>query len=406
MGIYGDQYTRSTGPRYFGFVTGGTTPAALAGDWLVSVLDQNVATERHSIAAYVEAQTLNYVADLLRLPSAEFHGILTTGATAANLVGLAAAREWCGEQGGMSVSQQGLCSAPAIAVFCAAPHSSIIKDLGLLGIGQRNFKAVACLTDREVFDLSALERELAACEAPGRIVIASAGTVNSGDFDDLVSLSQLCRRYNAWLHVDAAFGAFARCSDRYGHLVEGLELADSITADAHKWLNVPYDCGIAFTRHVALHERAFSADAPYVPMEGQLPAFMNRGVEQSRRYRALPLWMTLKAYGKSGYRSLIESHCDYVKAIAQWIVDSSSYTLLCDIRLNVLVFRHEPQDSSYGTRQELNRQLIRRLNESGEMFITPTTYRGEFALRLSISNWMTRSEDVDRVINAFRTAAS
>ncbi|WP_460135142.1 pyridoxal phosphate-dependent decarboxylase family protein [Pseudomonas sp. S1_E04] len=402
---YGASHTRSTGPRYFGFVTGGTTPAALAGDWLVSVLDQNVATERHSVAAFIEAQTLSFLADLLRLPSGAFHGVLTTGATAANLVGLATAREWCGEQNNVSIAQDGLQAAPPVMVFCASPHSSIVKDLGLLGIGQRNFINVDCLPDREVFDLQALERSLGTCPSSCRIVVASAGTVNSGDFDDLVSLATLCKKYRAWLHVDAAFGAFARCSSQYAHLVDGLELADSITADAHKWLNVPYDCGIAFTRHVALHERAFSADAPYVPMEGQLPAFMNRGVEQSRRYRALPLWMTLMAYGKAGYRELIERHCGYAQRIASWVDESPCFQLLCEVRLNLLVFRYFKDGCSPNTLAELNRQVLSNLNSSGELYITPTTYNGEYALRLSISNWMTQEEDIERVTAALKRAA-
>lgn len=401
---YGASHTRSTGPRYFGFVTGGTTPAALAGDWLVSVLDQNVATERHSVAAFIEAQTLSFLADLLRLPSGAFHGVLTTGATAANLVGLATAREWCGELSNVSIAQDGLQAAPPVMVFCASPHSSIVKDLGLLGIGQRNFINVNCLPDREVFDLQALEHALGTCPSTCRIVVASAGTVNSGDFDDLVSLAKLCKKYSAWLHVDAAFGAFARCSSQYAHLVNGLELADSITADAHKWLNVPYDCGIAFTRHVTLHERAFSADAPYVPMEGQLPAFMNRGVEQSRRYRALPLWMTLIAYGKAGYRELIERHCEYTQRIASWIEESSSFQLLCEVRLNILVFRYFTDTCSPDALAELNRRVLSNLNSSGELYITPTKYKGEYALRLSISNWMTQVEDIDRVIAALKRA--
>lgn len=402
---YGAAHTRSTGPRYYGFVTGGTTPAALAGDWLVSVLDQNVATERHSVAAFIEAQTLNFIADLLKLPPGLFQGVLTTGATAANLVGLATAREWCGELMNVSIAQDGLQAAPPIMVFCASPHSSIVKDLGLLGIGQRNFINVTCLPDREVFDLQALENALRNCSSKCRIVVASAGTVNSGDFDDLVSLARLCKEYGAWLHVDAAFGAFARCSNTYEHLVEGLELADSITADAHKWLNVPFDCGIAFTRHVTLHERAFSADAPYVPMEGQLPAFMNRGVEQSRRYRALPLWMTLIAYGKTGYRELIERHCDYAQRIASWIDNSTCYQMLCEVRLNILIFRYYRAGNSPQEVAALNKRVLSNLNDSGEIYITPTKYKGEFALRLSISNWMTQPEDIDRVIAALKHAA-
>ena len=401
---YGACHTRSTGPRYLGFVTGGTTPAAVAGDWLVSILDQNVATERHSIAAYIEAQALAYVTDLLDLPAGLFQGLLTTGATAANLVGLATAREWCGEREGVSVAQEGLHAAAPITVFTAAPHSSIIKSLGVLGLGQRNIVKVGCLPEREVYDLQALEQALEMCTTLGRVVVASAGTVNTGDFDNLIAIAQLCKQHGAWLHVDAAFGAFARCSPAHAHWVRGLELADSITADAHKWLNVPYDCGIALSRHIALQERAFGAEAPYVPMEGDLPAFMNRGIEQSRRYRALPVWMTLMAYGKSGYRDMITRHCGYVQRIAQWINTSGQYELLCKVRLNVLVFRHRSEDEPQPY-ETLNRRVLRRLNESGELYITPTVYSGAFALRLCISNWMTDAHDIERITAALERCA-
>lgn len=401
---YGAYHTRSTGPRYLGFVTGGTTPAALAGDWLVSILDQNVATERHSIAAYIEAQALAFITDLLELPAGLFHGLLTTGATAANLVGLATAREWCGEREGVSIAQEGLHAAAPITVFTAAPHSSIIKGLGVLGLGQRNIVKVACLPEREVYDLQALQQALEMCPTQGRVVVASAGTVNTGDFDNLTAISQLCQKHGAWLHVDAAFGAFARCSPAHAHWVRGLELADSITADAHKWLNVPYDCGIALSRHIALQERAFGADAPYVPMEGDLPAFMNRGIEQSRRYRALPVWMTLMAYGRSGYRDMITRHCGYIQHIARWINASRHYELLCEVRLNLLVFRHcseaKPQEC-----EQLNRRVLRRLNDSGELYITPTIYNGTFALRLCISNWMTDTHDIERITAALESCA-
>ncbi|KPY83791.1 pyridoxal-dependent decarboxylase [Pseudomonas syringae pv. tagetis] len=401
---YADGHSRSTGPRYYGFVTGGVTPAALAGDWLVSVLDQNVATERHSIAAFIEAQVLTFISNLLKLPADLFQGVLTTGATAANLVGLSSAREWCGEQAGVSIAHEGIAAAPPIAVFGASAHSSIIKSLGVLGIGRKNIVAIRSLPDREAMDIQHLEEALKSSASTSRIVVASAGTVNSGDFDDLNGIADLCMRYNAWLHVDAAFGAFARCSPRYEHLIEGLERADSITADAHKWLNVPYDCGIALTRHTEFHERSFSADAPYVPMGGELPAFMNRGVEQSRRYRALPLWMTLMAYGKSGYRELVERNCDVVRQIASWMDGCKYYDVLCPVYLNIVMFRcrrvggrdHDAHSAA----------VLERINATGALFLTPSTYNGEKVFRLAVCNWMTTRSDVAIVINALHHAVA
>ncbi|MFJ4143701.1 pyridoxal phosphate-dependent decarboxylase family protein [Pseudomonas sp. NPDC089734] len=399
---YGTAHTRSTGSRYFGFVTGGVTPAALAGDWLVSVIDQNVATERHSVAAFIESQVLAFISDLLNLPAGLFQGVLTTGATAANLVALSTAREWCGEQAGLHIAHDGLSASLPIMVFGAAPHSSIIKSLGVLGIGRKNIVTVRSVPGREVMDLQALEAALQGCTSPARIVVASAGTVNAGEFDDIQGIARLCRTYNAWLHVDAAFGAFARCSPVYEHLLQGLEYADSITADAHKWLNVPYDCGIALTRHPALHERSFSADAPYVPMDGRFPAFMNRGVEQSRRYRALPVWMTLMAYGKSGYRALIERNCEFVRHIESWIDHSSHYEKLCPVYLNILMFRCKSVgDRNHETHSET---VLRRINATGKLFLTPSVYNGEKVFRLAACNWMTTLDDVEVVVCALQQA--
>ncbi|MCV4281935.1 pyridoxal phosphate-dependent decarboxylase family protein [Pseudomonas capsici] len=393
---YSHAHTRSTGPRYFGFVTGGVTPAALAGDWLVSVLDQNVATERHSVAAFIENQALAFVCDLLKLPADLFQGVLTTGATAANLVALSTAREWCGEQAGIKIAQEGMSASLPVMVFGAVPHSSVIKSLGVLGIGQRNILPVRTLPEREVMDLNDLEAVLKSCPSPARIVVASAGTVNSGDFDDIQGVARLCRQYNAWLHVDAAFGAFARCSPRHEHLLKGLECADSITLDAHKWLNVPYDCGIALTRHTALHERSFSADAPYVPAGGQSPAFMNRGVEQSRRYRALPLWMTLIAYGKSGYRELVERNCEFVRRLEAWVDSSEHYEKICTASLNVLMFRCRSKEDGDA--------VLQKINASGKLFITPSIYNGEKVFRLAVCNWMTTLDDLDVVTCALQQA--
>ncbi|WP_236124103.1 pyridoxal phosphate-dependent decarboxylase family protein [Pseudomonas cichorii] len=393
---YSDAHSRSTGPRYFGFVTGGVTPAALAGDWLVSVLDQNVATERHSVAAFIENQVLDFVCDLLKLPAGLFQGVLTTGATAANLVALSTAREWCGEQAGIEIAQEGINSSLPIMVFGAVPHSSVIKSLGVLGIGRKNVLAICSLPGREVMDLNDLETALKNCTSPARIVVASAGTVNSGDFDDIQGLARLCDQYNAWLHVDAAFGAFARCSPLHEHLLKGLECADSITLDAHKWLNVPYDCGIVLTRHTALHERSFSADAPYVPSGGQSPAFMNRGIEQSRRYRALPLWMTLVAYGKSGYRELVERNCDFVRRLEAWVDSSEHYEKLCPVYLNILMFRCCSKAE--------NEAVLRNINASGKLFITPSIYNGEKVFRLAVCSWMTTLDDLDVVTCALQQA--
>lgn len=391
---HGDQHTRSSAPRYFGFVTGGVTPAALGADLLVPFLDQNVATERHSIAAYIETLALAQVLDLLMLPRDVYQGVLVTGTSAANLVCLAGARQWCGKQAGYDIAKSGMSGAPYITVFAANPHSSVIKAMGLLGFGQTNIQTIPALVGREAIDTDALSAAMAACNTPGKIVVASAGTVNTGDFDDLKRVADICKSHNAWLHVDGAFGAFARTMPKYQHLGKGIENADSLSVDGHKWLNLPYDCGLAFSRHMDQQETSFSADAPYVPMDGTLPAFMNRGVEQSRRYRALPLYLSLAAYGKSGFREIFEANCAFTKQLADWIDTSDDYERLAEPYLNIVCFRGKfaPEDAD-----QRNRDLLNAINGSGHVFMTPTTYDGKFSYRLAASNWQTGPDNLEVV---------
>jgi len=396
-----DSHSRSTGPRYFGFVTGGATPASVVADWLVAVLDQNVATERHSVAAFIELQALTYVADLVGLPPKTFHGLLTTGATAANLVCIATAREWCGENAGHCIARDGLASAGSIDIIGCAPHSSVVKVLGILGLGQDRMHRVQAQAGREAIDLALLAQALKARQSSAKIVIASAGTVDTGDFDDLRSVAALCREHGAWLHVDAAFGGFARMSPRLAAWADGLELADSITLDAHKWLNVPYDCGIALTRHPALQERAFSAYAPYIPMDSDLPAYMNRGIEQSRRYRALPLYLSLVAYGRDGYRELIERNCGFALRLSTWIDNHPFFRRLAETRLNIVLFCVEARTAE--ARALHTKALVEIINGSGVAFLTPTTCLGTFAVRLAVSNWSTTDADFDILTEALHS---
>lgn len=397
---YGKHKSRSTGPRYFGFVTGGVTPAALAADWLVSTFDQNVATERHSIAAAIENRTLQWITELLNLPAGQFHGLFTTGATAANLIGLSTAREWCGEQRGLHYARDGFPGADTVCVLGGSPHSSIGKVMGILGLGYDRVCRVGTLPGREAVDPDALESALSQCKAPDKIVVASAGTVDTGDFDNLPRLAALCRAYGAWLHVDGAFGAFTRCSPDYAHLTAGLELADSITMDAHKWLNVPHDCGVALTRHPLTNERAFSVEAPYVPKDGVMPAFMNRGVEQSRRFRALPVFISLAAYGRQGYRMIVERNCAFAKSIAEWMRSTGLFECVAETKLNIVAFKGKWPQANQEESQILDAEFVKRLNMSGQCFVTPSTYKNQKIIRFAVSNWQTDTRDFAIVTDA------
>ncbi len=379
----------SAGPRYWGFVTGGATPAAQLGDWLVSTIDQNVGSSGDSIASAIEQQTVRWLLEMVDLPK-EFTGVLTTGATASNLLGLTCGRQYAGLQQGIDIAEEGLSGAD-IEVFSATPHASTVKCLAMVGLGRKSWRPVACLDESEAMDVSDLERKLAASSSTGKIVVASAGTVTGNDFDDLQVIADLCQRYQAWLHVDAAFGLFSRLLPEMKGWSAGLERADSITSDAHKWLNVPYDCGIFFTRHEKLLIASCSADAAYLKTESSIPSFMNMGIENSRRFRALPLWMSLEAYGVEGVRKIVRDNCEQAGQFADWLQSSEDFTLLKACRMNVVVFKPAMLEGVDVAR------FLRKVNESGEVYLTPGVWNGHAAIRAAFSNWQTTSDDVSSV---------
>lgn len=377
----------SIGPRYLGFVTGGTTPAALAGDWLASAIDQNATGPEGSVNAAVEEQVINWLCDLGGLPSDRFDGVLTTGATVSNLLGLVAGRQWCGERVGVNVDADGAGVLPDLEIFAATPHASMVKDLSITGIGRNSFAKVATLPGSEETDLDDLRAKLKASDACGKIVIASAGTVNATDFDDLTAIADLCAAYGAWLHVDAAFGLFAALDDRRAHFLAGIDRADSITSDGHKWLNVPYDCGIFLTRHISVLETCCRAFAPYLDTKAEGNNYINRGVENSRRFRALPLWMAMKAYGRDGFAAIIRANCDQAADLGAWVRTHEKLELLSEPKLNVTMF------TSLGD-EDQNRALLEKINATGKLFMTPTIYNGRFGFRAAFSNWRTQDHDL------------
>jgi glutamate/tyrosine decarboxylase-like PLP-dependent enzyme len=249
-------FSGSAGPRYLGFVTGGATPASVAGDWLTGAYDQNVSGAGGSWAAALEHETVAWLRELFGLGEAH-SGAFVTGATVSTTVGLAVAREWLGERLGVDVSREGAAALGPVEVLSGSPHSSVAKALSVLGIGRDRLRQVPVLDGREAVDVDALETRLAALDGRPAVVVANAGTVNTVDFDDLRAIAALKERYDFWLHVDAAFGGFAALSPAYAHLVDGLDLADSVCVDLHKWLNVPYDAAVQFTRRRDLQVRVF-----------------------------------------------------------------------------------------------------------------------------------------------------
>lgn len=385
---YAARMANSAGPRYFGFVTGGSTPASVAGDWLVSVYDQVMSGSNDSVAHVLERQTLHFLKQFFGLDK-EFSGTFVTGATMSNFVSLATARQWAGEQQGINLSEEGLSGMQPIRVISAAPHSSILKSLSMLGLGRKALVQLNTLPEREAIDVRELERYLQDHQEPV-IVVANAGTVNTVDFDDLEAISALKKKYNFWLHVDAAFGGFAAVSPQYNHFVKGINGADSITIDAHKWLNVPYDAAMQFTRHRALQAKVFQNQAAYLGDPALMPDSMHFTPENSRRFRALPAWFSLMAYGKEGHRDIVERNCAMAHQLGEYIKSSDEFRLLAPVRMNVVCFTIARE----GLTMDDIRSFLNDVRDDGQVFFTPTLYKGTAGIRAAISNWQTGADDI------------
>ncbi|WMN61847.1 aminotransferase class I/II-fold pyridoxal phosphate-dependent enzyme (plasmid) [Pseudoalteromonas xiamenensis] len=381
----------SNGPRYWGFVTGGANPTATYADWLVTCLNQNVAKGGDSAASNIERLTLKWLTELFELPNM-FDGVFTTGATSANVLGALVARQYAGQQRGINVALDGFYGVET-KVLSATPHASMVKALGFAGFGQKQWEAIKTKPNSEALALDSLISNLKALKQQNPkcvpIVIASAGTVTGTDYDDLDSVAKICREYKAWLHVDAAFGIFERLVEGPNGKTKGLEYADSITLDCHKWLNVPYDCGVFLTRHLEVLKETCHVDAPYLANEDAEIPFMSIGIENSRRFRALPVFATLLSYGRDGVRAQIMHNIKCAEQLANWIRSSEGYELVKECLLNVVLFK--PKNGS----DEDTRNVLKKVNQSGKVFMTPGRWQGQSVIRAAFSNWRTTDEDVE-----------
>ena len=394
----------SAGPRYWGFVTGGATPVACFADWLVTVFDQNLSKAGDSIATDIEYQTLEWLLELYALPK-DFSGVITTGATAANFLASLSFRQFAGNRIGLDVTANGLAGLE-VEVFTASPHASMLKAMGMAGLGQKQCHYITTLPNSEEMDTAALAKALANSHSESKVVIASAGTVTTTSFDDLESIAELCHLHGAWLHVDGAFGIAERLLPGGNYKTQGIERADSITIDNHKWLNVPYESGAFFTRHQNLLKQSCHVDAPYLKTDSSRPDFMSLGVENSRRFRALPVWMSLLAYGKQEISSWVQGNVDQAKHLALWLQDSESYELLHPCTLNVVLFRPRSGEGVVDKADELTRVYLKALNRDGRVLFSFGSWNGQAVIRAALSNWQTSLADVDIAISALEDIAT
>jgi len=391
-------FSGSAGPRYLGFVTGGATPASVAGDWLTSVYDQNPTAGIDSSAPDLERETVRQLADLFGI-GADHNGVLVSGATMSNFVGLAIGREWLGELRGIRVSDVGVSELGKAHVISGTPHSSIYKALSMLGIGRKAVHKIPTLQSREAVDIAALENALEGLVGESVIVVASAGTVNTVDFDDLIAIAKLKERYTFWLHVDAAFGAFAALSPADAHLTKGLDQADSICIDLHKWLNVPYDSAVQFSKRRDLQTRIFMNASAYLGMPGDNPDFVHLTPENSRRLRAMATWFSLNAYGRAGHAEIVERNIRLARDLGDRIARETRLKLLAPTRLNVVCFTlaDNPNEARVNA-------YAKEIRDLGVVFITTTVHAGTWGLRVAFCNWRTSAADVEMIAASLVTA--
>lgn len=384
------------GPRCFHFVIGGSTPAALAADLLATAFETVTYTWLLSpVGVRMELQALDWLKEMLGLPR-EWTGVMVTGATMANFVCLAAARQWWGEQLGVDVSETGLSGMPQMPVLTSGfVHASTLKVMATQGVGRGNVQQF-CRDDFGRLDLGAMEKALIELDGKPAVMIVNAGEVNAGEFDPVEDMINLARQHNCWVHVDGAFGLFARLSPRTAHFVEGAERADSATVDGHKWLNVPYDSGYAFVRDYNLLARAFRYSADYLPDENNdRPTMGAIGPESSRRGRSFAVWATIKAYGRDGHRRIVEHCLDIAQHFAEQVKQQDQLELMNDVQLNIVAFRYNPGNMSEADLDTLNERLGESVLADGRFLVGTTKIGARTVFRPAFSNWRTRYSDVE-----------
>jgi glutamate/tyrosine decarboxylase-like PLP-dependent enzyme len=384
--------TASMGGRFFGGVTGGALPTAVAAHWLADVWDQNASLFDFSpVSAFLEDVVLAWVGELLGLPDG-IGGAFVTGTQMGDVTALAAARHAVLGEAGWDVESDGLFGAPPITVIVGeCVHATMIKALAMLGLGGRRVVVVPADAQGRM-----IAGKIPRVRGPA-IVCAQAGNVNTGAFDPISAICEAARDSGAWVHVDGAFGLWAAASPERKHLVEGMGNADSWATDAHKWLNAPYDCGIAMVRRAETLRRAMAIGASYYPDSAGRREPMQWGPESSRRSRAVEVWAALKSLGADGVAALVERTCRYAEAFAIGL-RAAGFEVLNDVVLNQVLV-------SFGD-DETTTRVVAAVQAEGTCWCGATSWSGRKAMRISVSSWATADSDVERSLDAIRTIAA
>jgi glutamate/tyrosine decarboxylase-like PLP-dependent enzyme len=378
------------GPRFFGFVIGGSLPAALAANWLAAAWDQNAGI--YSITpgvAHVEQVVIRWLNELFALPPGT-SGAFVTGATMANFTSLAAARHAVLERVGWNVEADGLFGAPPVTVIVGEEvHITVLKALGMLGLGRNRVVRVPVDEQGRIRG-----SELPRIDGP-TIVCLQAGNVNSGAFDPIAEVCERAHEAGAWVHVDGAFGLWAKASPRYAHLAQGTECADSWSTDAHKWLNVPYDCGIALVGDPHALAAAMAIQAAYIPSDEKERNPFDYTPEFSRRARGVEVWAALRSLGRRGLAAMIERDCAAAQRFAERL-HAAGCEILNDVVLNQVLV-------SFGAPEKTQR-VIAAVQADGTCWTGSTVWQGRTAMRISVCSWATTEADVDRSVAAMLRA--
>ena len=398
-----DGTTATQNPRYFGFVVGGSLPVATAADWLTSAWDQNAGLFVLSpVVSVIEDAVIAWIREVVGLAPG-WNGGFVTGGQMANFTGLASARLHVLRQAGWDVEADGLFGAPRVEVFVSEEaHYSIARSLRMLGLGDAAARPVPT-DDQGRMRARELAALLAASSGPS-IVCAQVGNVNTGAFDPLADIGDAAAARGAWLHVDGAFGLWAALSPERAPWLEGIARADSIATDAHKWLNVPYDCGVALCAHPEVQRAAMTLLAAYIEdskVERDPHEFVP---DESRRARAVPVYAAMRSLGRDGLRAMIERGCAMAQRMADGLRDRPGVHVLNDVVLNQVLVRFDAPDGGDG--DAFTRAVIARVQADGTSWLGGTTWKGRAAMRISVSNWSTAAADADRTVEAILRARS